>query len=427
MLKTLGKGVLVLAVLAGITLGVLRVVWGRQLASEMEAIKARGEPLSMADIPQPQVPDSQNAALIYEQAFRALPKSDNVGEIMKALKKGDPASLARAAELLKPYERAIGLTEKAASMPQCLFPPMSRGDYRNTPEAKLRNLAYILGYKARVSAGQGDAGGAVRFIKLQLQMGHRPSKENSLIAYYSKANTYIASSALKKSAEKVTINEAQARDLYETFGRLDVRQMYVNMLQAQRAYTSDGLTATRTDFKRWYRKIAGPGHNPRPLWKDPKGLIWVKVFSIKDQTVYVHCMTQMIDCVDMTYREFKSRGIGEKGIPFYAIVASAHIGVHTNIFTGYCRSRAEIVGSRIFLALLAYHDKYGTYPQSLDELRAKLKWPLEKDPFTGEDFVYRREGNGFILYSLDEDLKDNGGLPAAKYGEPRDIVWTVHR
>lgn len=372
-LKILGKGVIVLLVLIAITLGVLRFVWGGQLAAEMEAIRARGEPLTLADFPQPKVPDSQNAALVYEQAFRELPESDNELEIMDALKKGDPASLAKAVELLKPYEKALTLTEKAASMPLCAFSPTDRNDFKNRPEIRLRTLAVFLAYKARVSAGQGDAGGAVRFIELELRLADCLGKEDRLIGFLSGVTRFsIASSALKKSAANATFNESQAKELYDAFGKVDVGQMYIRMLQAERAYTSDNLTATRTDFKRWYRKTASPGHNPPPLWTDPLGLIWIKVFSLKDQTAYLHCMTEVIDSVDLTYREFQSRGVGEKRIPFYAVITRMLGTVEAGTFATYSRSRAEVAGSQIFLTLLAYHDRYESYPGSLDELRTKL-------------------------------------------------------
>lgn len=55
------------------------------------------------------------------------------------------------------------------------------------------------------------------------------------------------------------------------------------------------------------------------------------------------------------------------------------------------------------------------------------------DPFSGQPLRYRAEGNGFVLYSLGEDQKDNGGIPKPqirrdpdprKKGDPEyDQVW----
>ena len=60
------------------------------------------------------------------------------------------------------------------------------------------------------------------------------------------------------------------------------------------------------------------------------------------------------------------------------------------------------------------------------------------DPFSGKEFVYRRQGAGFRLYSLGPDLKDNKGQPIL-FGKDRktppesesgwdgDIVWVSRR
>ena len=417
-LKILGKGVLVLALLGAVGLGVLRVVWGRQLAAEMEAIRARGEPLTMADFPQPKVPDSQNAALIYEQAFKELPESDKfwhtISPIGDLLKKGDLASLAKAADLLLPYEHAIVLSEKAASMPQCVFPPTGRNEVKNRPEFRLWHLSSLLGYRARLVAGHGESKEAVRLIQLQLRMGNCLGKEEGLVSFLRGVNLiYIACTTLGKSAPKVTISEAQAGVLYDAFGKVDIKQMYIQAIQSSRAYTNDGLTRDRESYR------------VKEHLTDPLGWIYVKVFMIKEQTALLHSYSQVIGSADLSYQEFMAKDVGYEGIPFYAILARILVPVNAESFSAYCRYRAQVAGSQIFLALLAYHDRYGSYPATLDELRAKLGWPLEKDPFTGKDFIYRRQGKGFLLYSLDKDLQDNGGRPFAKYDEPRDIVWTI--
>jgi len=59
-----------------------------------------------------------------------------------------------------------------------------------------------------------------------------------------------------------------------------------------------------------------------------------------------------------------------------------------------------------------------------------VDWKLPTDPFTGKDMVYKQAGDGFILYSVGYDLKDNGGTALQPRGraEPSgDIVWRIDR
>jgi len=78
--------------------------------------------------------------------------------------------------------------------------------------------------------------------------------------------------------------------------------------------------------------------------------------------------------------------------------------------------------------LIAFKDRHSIYPASLAELRAKLGWKLPEDPFSGKDFIYKRQGKGFILYSIGQNLKDDGGIEPSKNDRDKgDIVWRMDR
>lgn len=66
-------------------------------------------------------------------------------------------------------------------------------------------------------------------------------------------------------------------------------------------------------------------------------------------------------------------------------------------------------GFYLHLALQAWYAQYGEYPAKLDMLSVFLKAPLPRDPFTGQNLRYLRQGKGYILYSLGPDQQDQGG------------------
>jgi len=45
------------------------------------------------------------------------------------------------------------------------------------------------------------------------------------------------------------------------------------------------------------------------------------------------------------------------------------------------------------------------------------------DPFDGQPLRYRKQGDGYVLYSIGSDLNDDSG--ARKTGKNGDIVFTV--
>jgi len=80
-------------------------------------------------------------------------------------------------------------------------------------------------------------------------------------------------------------------------------------------------------------------------------------------------------------------------------------------------------------ALERYRMANGSYPDSLDALAPKFVEKVPHDIINGDPMKYRREGNGFILYSIGWDEKDDGGVtaPTTNTGKPDpqegDWVW----
>jgi hypothetical protein len=70
------------------------------------------------------------------------------------------------------------------------------------------------------------------------------------------------------------------------------------------------------------------------------------------------------------------------------------------------RATAAIGTARIALALKAYRGDHAAYPASLAELDA-VGWKLPLDPFGGKPYRYRREGTGFVVWSLGPDMDDD--------------------
>ena len=69
------------------------------------------------------------------------------------------------------------------------------------------------------------------------------------------------------------------------------------------------------------------------------------------------------------------------------------------------RGCVERVIARAAVFLAEYRSAHGAYPESL----AALGEPVPRDPFSGKDIIYRREGAGYIHYSVGSNQTDDGG------------------
>jgi hypothetical protein len=88
------------------------------------------------------------------------------------------------------------------------------------------------------------------------------------------------------------------------------------------------------------------------------------------------------------------------------------------------RSRVHVQLTRAGLALLQYRQAHGAFPPTLDALGL----PGLMDPYNQQPLHYRPEGEGFIVYSVGEDQKDNGGaVRQRRQNTDYDIVWCYPR
>ena len=74
------------------------------------------------------------------------------------------------------------------------------------------------------------------------------------------------------------------------------------------------------------------------------------------------------------------------------------------------RSSTEARATLTMIALIRYKQDEGRYPQDLNELvTSGYLRGLPVDPFSKKPFVYRREGESFILYSCGPNYEDDNG------------------
>jgi len=92
------------------------------------------------------------------------------------------------------------------------------------------------------------------------------------------------------------------------------------------------------------------------------------------------------------------------------------------------RAIANLETTILALSALQYARKTGRCPESLTALIPEFIGSVLLDPFDGNPLRYRRTDTGFVVYSLGEDLDDDGGNPpskGAKNPHDCDIVFRV--
>lgn len=84
----------------------------------------------------------------------------------------------------------------------------------------------------------------------------------------------------------------------------------------------------------------------------------------------------------------------------------------------YLRHVSNLKGCQILIALRRYRNKNGYWPQTLHEIKSSLSEEVLTDPLNGGSFVYKLSDDGFRLYSKGRNNIDDGGK-SDKRGEPK--------
>jgi hypothetical protein len=96
----------------------------------------------------------------------------------------------------------------------------------------------------------------------------------------------------------------------------------------------------------------------------------------------------------------------ETRTPFYASLTCTVMPIFGRAVWSRDRATAGVGTAQIAVALKAYRFEHDSYPRSLAELEA-AGWKLPLDPFGGKAYRYRRDGRGFVVWSLGPDMDDD--------------------
>lgn len=93
------------------------------------------------------------------------------------------------------------------------------------------------------------------------------------------------------------------------------------------------------------------------------------------------------------------------------------------------RAKADLDALVATIAAIRYRAERGEYPDSLVQLvKAGFLRQTPRDPYSDDSLIYRRDENGFLLYSRGVDFDDDGGVPS-RWGEGPDggdqVFWPV--
>jgi len=156
------------------------------------------------------------------------------------------------------------------------------------------------------------------------------------------------------------------------------------------------------------------------LWASAVCQPWAR----KDASTVVRMLTDVRKMIERPYYEITpkieqfDRDYGDLSVTHHSARKMAPRLLEQLPFQAIHEARLRL--TRIGVVVELHGRRDGVYPKSLDAIREEFGGKLPVDPFTGQSFRYAPSGGTFTLYSVGQNLVDNGGMQSYSEG---DIVW----
>ncbi len=458
-LKYIAIVLVVLSLIYAIAVGVFGVKLRRAYAD----LKKDGRPMRQSDVIPPEVPDSENAALLYESAIlllKAQPAPD--GNLLEYLGEGpqavndmemsaapegnlleylgglsskfttdslEPDKLAELQQLIEQdvVTQALSVVEQGARRRSFRFEHDYKAGFNMLMPSlgDFRNIIRIIGAKSclEVEAGRPDA--AWNLVQTQLRFADALRNEPVLISLIVRfASIRTSCETIQKICEIAPPNTVQYNILESLLLDYEDRTPLVLALDGERLLVGEWAFNLLRNGQAGFYLTASAGNE-----SELGGMLMslysaFKPLSLADHAAYLRIMGEYTRFFQQPYPPNGASTIDKKAEQMQSrlnIVTSMLVPAIGRVNERYWEAIAQMRITRAGLALLQERMAQGAFPETLEKLKLKNL----DDPFSNEPLRYKPQGQGFILYSIGPDEKDNGGSPREKKQKTDwDIVWS---
>jgi hypothetical protein len=428
-IRIVGLIILLIAIIGYVYLGYSA---GKELEKEFAAIRDSGCPLSPEGFAPSPIPGEENAILLCERVFSKFNPGEGEQKATWERIRGSRWSYSSVLSsenkeairtILDKNRQVFELLKKTSSHERSQLPwssyseefdIMDRGPIGFPYFEWIVNCTIFLGIKALVEDEEGKIDDALETCQIGLHLAN---------LLYSESASLIAQ----------LVRVRCQRSIYETLQTVFERGEPIlpqcrALLEEIESYRNETPFVRPLEIKRW----AAIERAKRVSKRDPQILDWSKltfrwklIYRLYASWIARPILKKDFACLLREWREFiasqKSPYSGTKyEYPWYPVrlrryylvpVMSRFRFIEDDVST-----EALARACQLSLATIIYAKEKGDCPDFLEQLCPTIIKTLPKDPFTGGDFIYRKEKKGFIVYSVGKNLKDEDG-------KGDDIVW----
>ena len=408
-----------------VSFGTLLII-DNAVAAQAPYMRLEAGQLMQANIP-PVVPDSQNAAPLYRQAFAALDADPAIKSDESPLTKATTIDLANPAvtDLLARHAATLDLIRRAADRDTCRFQrDWTRPSFDMLlPEMQsLRTAARLLVLDARREAADGNAADALHDVARIQRIGRHSASEPLLIS--SLVGLAIDAMALETLANvlpTLKTNDLAALDSSDIRDLVTTPPAMASHYYGEEAYglsSFAGMADSRFGVMNALEMFANQPQRPFLSRILPLTLLYRVFFLEADLTGYRSIMRkyQQLAAGSEPYPEVKKKTDAmEKELwdRSPGMMTSLIMPALGGVFRAQAQNVARQRAASALVAATRQRLETETTPTTFEELSTKLVPPASRDPFTADrPLVMKQTDDALLVYSVGPDGEDDGGPPA---------------
>lgn len=360
------------------------------------ALARDGRPMTPADLQPAPIPDSDNAAPLYEKALTLLEMA-TIGDQKLIDRLRDETLLLgrtnltvaafagfREAMQMPAAVAAMELIVEAAQRPDCQLAPVAHPecsdldaitDGTTQPMMALFQLNRIVSWEVRRLAAEGEIAAARRLLLAQMRLsGARPATPVLVDGHLAAANRLTALRTLQKMCELSPPSTNETAVLLSELARFNIPDLVVRAIDGERLLVGEPIFRTGVS-----RGIVWQDHGRCRCLRDAVCYSCLNARLI--HTDYLHAMRRLAT-------EPLDRAMAKKTIP-------PRGDLTWRLTTPFVAHLAEVRCTEAGLAVLAHKQELGSWPEKLATCMAAV--PV--DPSDGQPLHYQATEKGFVVSS----------------------------
>lgn len=411
----------------------------------LATVQTEASALAASVMPE-RVPDGENAAVVYQQAFDAMGPKDEWPQVWRnAVDALQPAKTrsdddAEAAEgqavtpfnfqapelieFLKDHAGELALFRVAAARPGCYFDKNYARLSFDMPLVELQQLrraARLLAVDARRLAARGDLRGALADVNALFSLaGHAGAGPTLVSMLVAAAIDGLACDTMQEVLGSTVATEDHFSDIFID-GAASYRRLLARAMRMEEAFvTSLFANMDRVDNLQVLQDMFGGIAPPMQFF----GPLYRVFLQAHDLAAYRTLMHEHEQLSAKPYREAKAgwealqdrfdrqpRGL------LTALLTPALGAANEAAFQAEARRRV----AETALGMHRYRAARGQFADKLDDLAPDFLPVVPRDPFDGQRLRLEKNARGWVVYSVGPDLVENQGLPFNPNDKQGDI------